>query len=835
MDPFSALGVAASIIACIQLSQSLLKKLGPSAHKSQDLKLILRTMMQFRKAYETLKEFAELDESEEIRLTTFKQVEEPLKECKDIIDTVVERLEKNSFLKQWVTGSAWDRKLQKCMSRLNEVRTLLDIAMQSDQLWFSLVDQVKEEKRRALLQWLFNTDPNTNHQAARKACMRGTGEWLLQSLEYRRWKENPRSFLWLQGLPGAGKTVLCSTVVEDVQEFCSSNSSHLVAFYYFSFSDSQKQTTTNFLRSILAQMIKQSNKAFHTAAPLYDDTDDPEPQLDALKVMLRAMIAAHGCVFIVADALDECPGVTAAEDERQLVSETLEEIISWQLDSLHLMITSRKIADLESMIDVIPGVVTVLIQNDRVDADTRLYVASELQKDKKLRSWPPGIRTEIETTLAEGAKGMFRWVSCQLEMLRRCITPAQVRRCLKTLPKTLYSTYERMLAEIDKEYIDMAITALKWLVIAQRPLALSELAEAVALGLEPRADFDIDNRLPDLTDILRILGSLIAVQVPDSDSDTYSDASFDAVTNTDSEYDSDSDTGSDVGLAHFSVREYLISTLPKPWSTNHFNEADLHDFATRACLNYIQFIKSQNLMFGDLYFYALYYWCKHAQKCKNHDRANSAELIALLSKFSVTGRSPLERLLPSQIVSDPVRKLLGDEYNFNVDETIQVEAYTPIQIESSLDSTLKLATKKGSACLLELLTVVLMAFPEGTTMKHFLADCTPIPDIDGQPWWTPFFEVLLPSKIDQSTRSLRTKFFEYPDWQPSILSRSGPNAGMNIAAAVAHQDSVEAVRQLSEIINGSLGRDLRLIGLILPWAVGSPIHPLEKLQILQAG
>jgi hypothetical protein len=195
-------------------------------------------------------------------------------------------------------------------------------------------------------------------------------------------------------------------VVEDVQDFCSSDSSQLVAFYYFSFSDSQKQSTTNFLRSILAQMIKQSDNAFHTAAPLYDDTEDSEPQLDALKTMLRAIIAAHGCVFIVADALDECPGVTAAQDERQLVSETLEEIISWQLDSLHLMITSRKIADLESMIDEIPGVVTVLIQNDHVDADTRLYVASELQKDKKLRSWPPGIRAEIETTLAKGANGM---------------------------------------------------------------------------------------------------------------------------------------------------------------------------------------------------------------------------------------------------------------------------------------------------------------------------------------------------------------------------------------------------------------------------------------------
>ncbi|PQE33508.1 hypothetical protein CJF32_00003381 [Rutstroemia sp. NJR-2017a WRK4] len=663
MDPFSALGVAASIIACIQLSQSLLKKLGPSAHRSQDLKLILRTMMQFRKAYETLKEYAELDESEEIRLATFRQVEEPLKECKDIIDNVVERLEKNSFLKQWVTGSAWDRKLQKCMSRLNEVRLLLDMAMQSDQLWFSVVDQAKEEKRRALLQWLSKTDPSTNHQAARKACMRGTGEWLLRNLEYRRWKENPRSFLWLQGLPGAGKTVLCSTVVEDVQDFCSSDSGHLVAFYYFSFSDSQKQNTTNFLRSILAQMIKQSNKAFHTAAPLYNDTDDPELQLHALKAMLRAIIAAHGYVFIVADALDECPRATATQDERQLVSETLEEIISWKLDSLHLMITSRKIADLESMIHGIPGVVTVFIQNDHVDADTRLYVASELQKDKKLRSWPPGIRTEIETTLERGANGMFRWVSCQLEMLRSCITPAQVRSCLKTLPETLYSTYERMLAEIDKKHIDMVITALKWLVIAERPLRLDELAEAVALGLEPGADFDIDNRLPDLTDILRVLGSLVAVEVSlprrfywlrsEYDSDSDSEFELDSVCHvSDAATTGNSDNpyySPIVRLAHFSVREYLMSTLPKPWSTDHFNEADLHDFAAIACLNYIKLIMSHNSMFDDLYYYARSYWRVHVQKCKNHDRANSAKFITFLSEFRLTGGRPLERLLSSPI------------------------------------------------------------------------------------------------------------------------------------------------------------------------------------------
>jgi hypothetical protein len=62
---------------------------------------------------------------------------------------------------------------------------------------------------------------------------------------------------------------------------------------------------------------------------------------------------------------------------------------------------------------------------------------------------------------------------------------------------------------------------------------------------------------------------------------------------------------------------------------------------------------------------------------------------------------------------------------------------------------------------------------------------------------------------------------------------AGPNAGMDIAAAVAHQGSVEAVRQHSEIINGYLGREFRLLRWVLPWTVRSSIHPLEKAKLLQ--
>ena len=61
-----------------------------------------------------------------------------------------------------------------------------------------------------ILQWLYITDPYVNHNAARAKCepKTETGSWFIHGEEYRRWKEQPSSFLWLYSIPGGGKTIL---------------------------------------------------------------------------------------------------------------------------------------------------------------------------------------------------------------------------------------------------------------------------------------------------------------------------------------------------------------------------------------------------------------------------------------------------------------------------------------------------------------------------------------------------------------------------------------------------------------------------------------------------
>jgi len=86
----------------------------------------------------------------------------------------------------------------------------------------------------------------------------------------------------------------------------------------------------------------------------------------------------------------------------------------------------------------------------------------------------------------------FRWVFCQLEVLRQCF-PTSVRGILAELPESLDETYERILQQIPKPNGVYAHRLLQCLVVAARPLNVEELAEVFAIdfsatGMTPMMD-----------------------------------------------------------------------------------------------------------------------------------------------------------------------------------------------------------------------------------------------------------------------------------------------------------------------------------------------------------
>ena len=138
----------------------------------------------------------------------------------------------------------------------------------------------------------------------------------------------------------------------------------------------------------------------------------------------------------------------------------------------------------------------------------------------------------------------FRWVVCQLDMLRNCITLPALRKALKSLPKTLDETYERILTNIDESYASDVLKLLHFLTFSPRAMSLMELVEVLAIDMDAEEPlFDPENRIPDPKDILTMCSTLVTT------------ADITGYVTTDRRQES----LSTVRLAHFSVQEYLLS------------------------------------------------------------------------------------------------------------------------------------------------------------------------------------------------------------------------------------------------------------------------------------
>jgi len=212
----------------------------------------------------------------------------------------------------------------------------------------------------------------------------------------------------------------------------------------------------------------------------------------------------------------------------------------------------------------------------------------------------------------------FRWAACQLDTLAGCVTRGKVRRALKELPKTLDETYARILRTIDEgENAEEALRILTWLTYAERPLTAIEVLQVTGIVFEDESRFDEDEVLEDPNDILRICSSLVSVVAGGRGSNRVSDVD---VTNDDrlhSEIDAESRV-TYVRLAHFSVKEYLVSSRPCIARYRLQNRGP-HDTLAKCCLVYLLRFHGDEWRSPNcesvfpLARYAAKYWTQHAR------------------------------------------------------------------------------------------------------------------------------------------------------------------------------------------------------------------------------
>jgi hypothetical protein len=265
--------------------------------------------------------------------------------------------------------------------------------------------QPQEERLGKICTWLSAPDPSTNYHKAHKQRQAETGLWLLQNARFAEWKEGAASRLWLYGIPGCGKTILSSTIIEHLLQHCQDDAGTVTAYFYFDFNDAQKQDPELMLRSLLCQLLQRSATVPKGVDALFSSCDNGQrqPSLHALLEVTPQMMQQFTHVYIVLDALDECT-------QRPELMDVLETVAGWQLDNIHLLMTSRKERDIESSLENhVREEDTICLQRDVVDEDIQRYVQQRLSDDMTLAKWnkDAAIRQEITAALMHGARGMY--------------------------------------------------------------------------------------------------------------------------------------------------------------------------------------------------------------------------------------------------------------------------------------------------------------------------------------------------------------------------------------------------------------------------------------------
>ena len=368
-------------------------------------------------------------------------------------------------------------------------------------------------------------DPSVNQHAASRKCQKDTGGWLLADPAYVDWRDRPNSFLWLQGFAGCGKTIICSTVINDMTRYTVSRRQGVLAFYYFDFTNDVKTKTLSCLRSLILQLAEQTADTTNLQS-LHRAYAMGTPPIQEFLGVLNCILRKQDRVYIIVDALDECT------DQEELF-DLLNSIRDWKLECLSILTTSRDEPDIRECMHPAPEQ-EIRLHNSAIDNDLRLFIVETLQKDKKLQVWSD-IFPEIEEALTHGAHGMFRWVDCQFQTLRECPSRTEVRKALKSLPETLDKTYERILRNIRPNLRDYALRLFQWLCIADRAVDMEHIMEAFATSIGDDPHFDPDALFVSSDKIFALCPGLLIIENAGFGGQDY------------------------VQIAHYSVKEYLIS------------------------------------------------------------------------------------------------------------------------------------------------------------------------------------------------------------------------------------------------------------------------------------
>ena len=295
--------------------------------------------------------------------------------------------------------------------------------------------------------WISPPDPSKNHVISRRLHSGESAVWFTQGCTFKEW-DLTGGFLWIHGkrerppnqlflcspatdsnfcLSGIWEEHLMvrtryvtssnsiinfstsSSIIERATTLCNEGLG-LVAYYYFDFRDSAKQDVRGLLSSLVIQLCAKSDLCCKILSNLYSrhDVGLRLPDDDSLIRCLKDMLELPGLppIYLIIDALDECPDTSGAPSPRELVLDFIVDLVESHLPSLRICVMSRPEADIQEVLGSVASYSVSLHDEDGQRQDIADYISSVVQSDRKMRKWRAEDRQLVINVLTQRADGM---------------------------------------------------------------------------------------------------------------------------------------------------------------------------------------------------------------------------------------------------------------------------------------------------------------------------------------------------------------------------------------------------------------------------------------------
>jgi len=183
-----------------------------------------------------------------------------------------------------------------------------------------------------------------------------------------------------------------------------------MAYFFFDFKDKGKQDAHSLLSSLVIQLSHQSSSFCNILSRYHSShqSGSQQPSDRTLTQCLEDILNVPGLVpvYLIIDALDECPKTTGIPSSRQKVLALVKQLVELNLPILRLCVTSRPEIDIRMSFEPLTSSRISLHDERGQKQDIIDFVTSVVYSDEDMKRWRDDDKKLVIKTLSERADGM---------------------------------------------------------------------------------------------------------------------------------------------------------------------------------------------------------------------------------------------------------------------------------------------------------------------------------------------------------------------------------------------------------------------------------------------